>query len=198
MNITSLPGVESCSTAAADGPKVQVKSEIRANIELGVRHGARLLIRDVYWKLSEEEMDYNVIVNVILKAMGIDNNVLIGTVMDRKNLVVNAQQPLSHEEGGDHKEAAASVASGVIYILLNTKYQETGTLHCEGGLEDEKVENSDVYIALGEDASGEVNRALAAAVEEAKRNRLSQNGASRLVGLLNEYKNVFSVRLGVS
>ena len=87
--VSELASEEAYSTAAKDGPKIHVRHKAQTDVELRVRHGARLLIRGVEWKVSEEDMSYVVIGNELLKAMGIDNDVLIQAVMDRNDGVVD-------------------------------------------------------------------------------------------------------------
>ena len=197
VKIVNLPRAEQYSTAVKGGAKVHVRREVCADIELRVRHGAKLLIRGVEWKVSDEDMAFVVIGNRLLKAMGIDNDVLISAVMDRHDGVIDAQAVLSRSSEELAGEANA-ITSGVIHSLVSTRFQQTGTFHSERGMEQDMLEDSDVYIDLGEDSPKDLDSALEARVQDAQNCGLSKKGAERLRELLGKHKNIFRIRLGAS
>ena len=60
------------------------------------------------------------------------------------------------------------------------------------------LEESDVYIDLGEDTPKELATALEARIQDAADNGMSPQGITKLTALLHAHKDIFKVRLGAS
>lgn len=64
--------------------------------------------------------------------------------------------------------------------------------------DDDGIDESDVYIDLGEDTEEELQAALNSLVQQAQENGLSSQGLSTLRQILLKHRKVFRVRLGRS
>ena len=71
------------------------------------------------------------------------------------------------------------------------KSQWGSTFHQDGGAEDDALEDSDVYVDLGEDPVKELECMLSNKVDEARKTGISGEGSRRLAGLLKRYQTVF-------
>lgn len=76
--------------------------------------------------------------------------------------------------------------------MLQKRNVEYGsTFHRHGCTEEDKLEDSDIYVDLGEDTPEELKAAFAARVDQARENGLSEAGTVKLAALLQKHKKVF-------
>ena len=81
---------------------------------------------------------------------------------------------------------------GSIHSLLQRRNQDLGsTFHSHRGTEEDKLEDSDIYIDLGEDVPEDLDVALAARVEQACANGMSIEGAKKLADINQQHKQIF-------
>lgn len=73
-----------------------------------------------------------------------------------------------------------------------------GTFHSQGGGEEDSMDDSDVYVDLGEDPVEDLEAALASRVEDARRAGMTEGGLATLAALLKKHQHIFRIRLGKS
>ena len=65
------------------------------------------------------------------------------------------------------------------------------TFHSDCGTEEDMLEDSDVYVDLGEDSPEELDMALSERLSEARKSGLSDIGAQKLKNIIDKHKQVF-------
>lgn len=160
--------------------------KIKAGVLLRIRHGTNLSLRNVEWLISDKPVGRALISRHVLRALGLDNRVLLATASDRFKGVVDVPDLLDTQDKRD------SAADGSIHSLLQRHTFEFGsTFHSQGGTEEDKLEDSDIYIDLGEDTPDKLDTALHERVQQARANGMSEAGCDRLSNLFEKYHSVF-------
>lgn len=194
LPVSSLDWSMQLGNANKEAPPLSCKRVVTVDCELRIRHGDRLLLRGMKWLVSDEDMAHAYIGHHFLSALGLDNRVLMAAARDWLGSVVEVPEML--QEAGCADGPCASSAVSIQSILADRGMDWGRTYHSFGGDEDDKLEDSGVYVDLGEDPPGIVDAALSNLVEQARASGVSDDGATRLESLLTRYKAVFRVRLG--
>lgn len=174
-------------TVDKSAPALPCSRLVHANLMLNVRHGTQLALRGMEWMVSDKPVQ-NVLINRhVLQSIGLDNCKLLAAAADRFRGVVNVPELLGNN---DRK---STVDSGSIQSLLRENNLEFGsTFHSQGGSEDDRLDDSSVYVDIGEDTAEALDSALASRVEQALTNGISPDGSKKLDFLLQKYKRVSS------
>ena len=131
-----------------------------------------MLLRGIEWLVSDKDTKYVIIGRSVLSAIGLENRVLMAAACDRINCVLNIPEMLRRASLDD-----ANAAAGSIHRFLYGRGLEHGsTYHSAAGVDDEMLEESDVYVDLGDDPNENLDHALKAKVGEAVSNGLSPSG----------------------
>ena len=96
------------------------------------------------------------------------------------------------KELGKPNEACADVPAGSIRSIMATGADDFGsTFHGKGDDGQEALENTNVYVDLGEDDSAEIENALNGLVEKARTNGMSEEECEKLRHLAQAYRLIF-------
>ena len=175
------------SNALLDAEPLCCSRKVSLDVMLRIRHGTKMLLRGIEWLVSDKDTKYVIIGRSVLSAIGLDNRVLMAAACDRNNGVLNIPEMLRRASLDN-----ANVAAGSIHSLLYERGLEHGsTYQSAAGVDDDMLEESDVYVDLGDDPNQNLDHALTAKVGEAVSNGLSPSGRVRLTELLSRYKSVF-------
>ena len=135
------------------------------------------------WLVSEQETEY------VLRALGLDNEELLAAVCDRHDGVVCVPELI---EKLKEDESIQNSDSGEVKSLINAMTKHFGTtFHSDCGTEEDMMEDSDVYVDLGEDSPEELDMALSERLSESRKSGLSDIGAQKLKNIIDKHKQVF-------
>ena len=179
----------SYGTVIKGGQQVTCNKKFRTTIYIQVRHGSDLVLRGVEWLVGEQETEYVLLGEPVLRALGLDNEELLAAVCDRHDGVVYVPELL--EKLKEDKNIQNS-DSGEVKSLINAMTKNSGTtFHSDCGTEEDMLEDSDVYVDLGEDSPEELDMALSERLSEARKSGLSDIGAQKLKNIIDKHKQVF-------
>ena len=173
-------------TVIKDGPKVYCTHKVVSNIMLYVRHGTTLMLRGVEWMVSDCETEFVILGEPTLKALGLDNRALLEASCDKYGGTVDVPELLGKLASEDNPQ---NRTTGDIQSLMSAaKAQWGSTFHQDGGAEEDALEDSDVYVDLGDDPIEDLEAMLEQRVEEARAAGISEKGSKRLTTLLKKYQ----------
>ena len=163
--------------------------KFRTAIYIQVRHGSDLVLRRVEWLVREQETEYVLLGEPVPRALGRDNEELLAAVCDRHDGVVCVPELI--EKLKEDKNIQNS-DSGELKSLINamTKNFRT-TFYSDCGTEEEMLEDSDVYVDLGEDSPDDLDMALSERLSEERKSGFSDIGAQKLKNIIEKHKQVF-------
>lgn len=165
-------------------PCLICKMSVDMNVFLQIRHASSLILRNVSWKITEEEIPSPIIGRRVLESLGCDNREMLLAARERygDNIdVANRLQQDGNEEESEGKMAALFVDS---------------VFHNGGQIEDDGLDDEDMYIDLGDDSIEVIETELENQVAEALGNGLSSEGGRRLKQIIKNNMSVFKIRLG--
>ena len=175
-------------TALKGGPRVICREKVTATIVLHVRHGTTLALRSIEWLVSTSEVSHVIIGQLVLKVLGLDNQALLEAACDRNDGSVNVKELIEDMRAGDQNMQTGSVEM----LMANVNAGFGATYHQDGDAGDEDdLQDSDVYVDLGEDSVEDLRSTLRDRVDEARRNGMTEEGSRKLEGLLQKYEQVF-------
>ena len=177
------------SNAHASAAPLECSREVELDVELRIRHGERLILRNVKWLVSDAPMTHAYLGRHLLAALGMDNRVLMAAARDRLGSVVDV--PALFGRQGLENTPCAGSSSSIHGILAQRRLESSSTFHSAGVSEEDGLEDADVYIDLGDDSDQDLELALAGMIEKARDSGLTETGARRLRSLLSRYKAVF-------
>eukprot|EP00171_Calliarthron_tuberculosum_P022868 IDg22868t1 len=170
--------------------RITCSREVTADVNLRIRHGTELVMRGMVWVVSDNDADCALIGRPVLEALGINTRQLLEAASDQNNGIIDVKKILqNHEQKSENANNPTSLAS-----LLRD-----GVFHRDGGTESDFLEESNVYINIGEDSAEDLEIGLNKCIDVAKHNDLSANGVEKLTKMVKEdFRNVFRLRLGMS
>ena len=164
--------------------------KVKVDVTLRIRHGSKIMLRDVWFHVANEDIECILLGREDLAALGLDNKLMMQAAADRLDGVAHMPTLLQqHKKKIDVTEATPigdEEPPSIIAGLL-----ENGIYHSEGGAEADFLEETDVYIDLGEYDPADLTSALQQSVTTAVKNGLSTSGGDRLSNLLSKYRQVF-------
>lgn len=166
------------------------------NVTLQVRHAEPLILRKIVWMICDRPTKYVIIALQIRQALGLDNKELLSAACQSFKGLFNVPTLLSGKGGSSENDNSVRndkfSEHGTIRSLLKTSHFEFwSTFRGEGEDGKEENEESDVYIDIGEDSEHDPDAALAARVQEAQDEGMSEGGTKILQALLQKHKQVF-------
>ena len=187
--VEELRNPRSYGTVVKGGQQVTCNKKFRTTIYIQVRHGSDLVLRGVEWLVSEQETEYVLLGEPVLRALGLDNEELLAAVCDRHGGVVCVPELI--EKLKEDKNIQNS-DSGEVKSLINAMTKTFGTtFHSDCGTEEDMLEDSDVYVDVGEDSPEELGMALSERLSEARKSGLSDLGSQKLKSIIDKHKQVF-------
>ena len=161
------------------------------DVELRIRHGSKLLLRKVTWKVVEEEIEYYILGRPLLEALGINARDFLEQASDKFSGFINIDSLLKSAEENTSEFGPKTMAS-----VMNATQMDI--YHSQGIDEEDHLEETDIYNDLGDDTEEDLDDALMNMVQEAKGNGLSEKGCQKLERLLVSFTKIFKIRLGMS
>jgi len=125
--------------------KVTCRKTVRADVELRIRHGTTLLLRDVVWVVSEQHAQHVLISRPLLEGLRLDTRKILEDAVDKHNGIVNFPDLLVQEASRKGTLAKLMMDNSIFHSAV-----------AEDGVQDD----DDIYIDLGEDTEQELNEAL--------------------------------------
>lgn len=165
------------------------------DVTLRIRHGSKILLREVWWTVVELDIECIILGRDDFAALGKDNKILMQAAADRLDVVAHMptlRATKFNEMSGIQavdlaEEPEAQKGSRVAAVLDGPAF------HSEGGAEFDALEDSDVYIELGEDDPKELQKALQESAAAAREAGMTEQETTRLRKLLNDYESVFGL-----
>lgn len=181
------------SNALPSARLITCSREVQLDVQLRIRHGEKLMLRNVKWLVSDDALAHAYVGMHILTALGLDNRVMLAAARDRLGSVVDVAELLQRAglEDAAYTDVSADPTGSIGSLLRNRGYEWGSTYHSSAGTESDRLEDSDVYVDLGEDCPEKLTAAITEMVTQAKGNGLSATGTTRLEGLLSTYKSIF-------
>lgn len=161
------------------------RRKVTATVMLNILHGTKLSLHRLKWMISDKPIPNAIICRHVLTTLGLDNRVLLAAASEHFNGEVEipsfAASNSSQPDGN----------AGTIQSLLREQdYGFCSTFHSQGESIDD-LDDSEIYIDLGEDDANGLNDALAECVQQAADNGMYESGCKKFNGLLQAYKSVF-------
>ena len=192
LEVVTLPQTQLFGTAVKDAAPLPCSRKVICDVHLRIRHGTQMLLRNVTWLISERETPHVIIGRPVLAALGLDNRKLLAAACDDNHGAVDVAALLAQKRNEGPNGCTDKKSKGTVCSILEDPLAGSGAMyHSQGANETDGLENTEVYINLGEDAPGAVENELRKKVEEAKQNGLSQNEGDQLLTLLMKYKEIF-------
>ncbi|CAN8069121.1 unnamed protein product [Agarophyton chilense] len=128
--------------AESAGPAAKVICDkiAHADVELRIRHGTNLLLRNVEWAVSKQNAKHVLIGRPLLEALGLVTKTILEAASNKHNGIVNVPDILPQQFSSKEGTLAKFIRDGVYH------YQ-----HGDDGYNDDE----EIYIGLGEDEPGE-------------------------------------------
>ena len=189
--IKPLPEPLTYRNASPTAPHITCSRQMQADIMIRIRHGTNLMLRGIKWLISDAEVDKVFIGRHVLSAVGLNYRTLLSAACDRFEGLVDVPQALRNDNAEDGPCANTGSNIAIHSILQDREFQEGSTYHRHGGYEYDALDDSDVYVDLGDETPEELETALNKMLLEAKTQGISETGQRRLEKLLQEYKSVF-------
>ena len=164
------------------------KKKTVTNVHLRIRHGTKLLLRNIEWCISETNAECVLLARQVLQAIGCDNQAMLAAACDKHDGVINVPDALAKD---------ALRREGTIAALIGKsnpgKLQVPGesVFHQYGGEEEDCLDESNVYIDLGDDSEEELSKSLNDSVQHAINAGMSSEGARDLREIINRNRSVF-------
>ena len=186
LQIKKLSGQIQCGTIVKKGPKVTFHSQASVPVLLHIRHGTMLALRIVQWLICNEDADYVISGETVLRALGLDSRRLPEAAADRHGSSIDVSELT---EKTLEEDKSQNRGAGTVQSLMETVRAQTGcTYHCDGAAEEDHLERGDMYVDLGEDLAEELQTEISKRVDEAWSKGISEQGATRLSELLKKYQ----------
>lgn len=150
-------------------------------VELRIRHGTSLTLRNVTFYVATKHVPDPLLRRPLLVALGVDAKELLAAASDKYSGSVDAEEILQDIE----------YATGSIAHVVNT----SGLYHSQGAVMEDADDDSP-YIELGLDTDTEIQTAFDQLVNDTLKEGISKEGSGELRHMLEEYRDVFRLRLG--
>lgn len=174
-----------------DGPKIECDSAVTTTVELRLKHGAKLVLRGVTWKIGSCEMNYASLGRPVLESIGIKTKDLLEAIADKNADTIDVRKAMGQQ--GVNPDGGAAGEKSIANALAQAE-----RYHSQGDTEDDDLRESDVYQDLGEHPEEDLDVALTKLVTDSRMNGMSDQGCTKLQGLLKKFKRIFKIRLGKS
>lgn len=165
-----------------DGKSARISCTRRAvmDTELHIRHGKTLVLKNLKWMVTDQQVDEPLLGRPVLEALGLNTSDILAAAADKQHGIFDAAQ------FEDDNEVSGGRVARTMY---------TGVFHSDGG-DDEHNDGNDDWLDFGEDTEDEIKLYLDKLVDEASKNGMSDIGVKHLRAILDEYSDIFRLRLG--
>lgn len=164
-------------TGIGEPANITCKKRIVADVQLRIRHGSALLVRNVSWYVSEQEFKNAIIGRPLLEQLGCDNKTILEAAKDQHDGTIDAAEMPQEGTRNTDDRIQALLAEAIF--------------HSAGGIEEDGLGDDDIYIDMGDDPEEHIVAELEKRVDDARKKGLSKEGAQRLRDILFKRKSVF-------
>lgn len=185
IQVADLPRPIRFEMAASTTPKGET-AEIVCNrtaiihLELHVRHGTTLVLRNLRWVITKQNVGEPLLGRPTLGTLGFNCADILASAADRLNGETDLVDP--------HPELIPNVEGKVARLTQESVF------HSDRGVEDLEVDEE--CLDMGEGDPDEKAAATEKLIKEALENGISSKGAAELQNLVREYDDVLRLRVG--
>ena len=176
-------GLATSSDAQGESIFVTCDKEVTCNVELFIRHGCYLELRNLVWYVATTDVPEPILGIPALELPGINKRELLAAAVGKLGSCIDMSENAKPQ--GNPKGTVARIMM----------HQEL--FHQDKGLEDDSYdEDNDGWLDLGIDTEGEKKTAIEHEMKKAVANGISRQGKLKLAQLLNSFQDVLRMRLG--
>lgn len=167
------------AATSPDGDYLHIECHqlITLNVDLHVRHGTALKLRNVRWHVTHQTVSEPLLGRPVLEALGLNTTKLLCAAAERFN------GPIDLSSVADIAPDGSQVAR-----------VKDSVFHHDGGDDDSDADDR-YYLDLGEDTEQEWEAALQKSLRTATKNGISKKGSVLLEKMLREFRDVLCIRL---
>lgn len=139
----------------------------KTDVSLNVRHGSMLTLRGVTWLVCDRRgIDYAILGRNVLDALGLDNRTMLSAAKDRlgSDIDVVSLEKSSSKKSGHTDETTDERTSSVCHLHRGTD----SMYHTDRFPDEDHLDDTNVYIDMGEDPETDLRDELKKRVGEAK------------------------------
>ena len=196
VRVEALPHTECFGQVFKDAPELTSKRKMDLDVDLKIRHGSKLLLRNVVVKISDQDTEFVILGRPVLEALGINACDILEEVCDKFSGVVNVDSLIGKDRKDRHESDTNNGRQKTLASVLARDQMDV--FHSQGDQGNDHLEDENVYIDIGDDPDSDLDETLNNLVMEAQGNGLSEAGLERLRELLQKYRKIFRLRLGAS
>lgn len=182
-------------TAVSDAEPLRCTRRVELDVELRIRHGEKLILRGVKWLVPDNNIAHVYLGRHVLRALGLDNRVLLAAARDRLGTVIEVPQLL--RDSGASDTAYAHDPKSICNILQSRNFEWGSSFHSSPSDEEPHIDD-DIYVDIGEDTAEELQAALRSRIDEAAGHGLTARGRTQLEQIISCHREIFRIRLGNS
>ena len=184
VHVTDLPRPMRYRMAAGTTPKgenaeIVCERTVVADLKLHVRHGSTLVLRNLRWLVTKQDVGEPLLGRPTLEALGLNCADILASAADR----LNGETDLR-----DLYPDLIPAPEGKVARLV-----QEGVFHSNKGIDDMEDEE---WLDIGEDNPEEKAAATEKLIQEAVSNGISKTGQAELRRIVAEYDDVLRLRLG--
>jgi len=184
LNVVKLNRVHLYEMVDKTAQPLSCSRRVTASVMLNIRHGTTLCLRRMDWMVSDKPVAHAIISRHVLWALGLDNRVLLAAASDRFDGQVDIPDLME-------SQSRSHVQAGTIQSLLRGRDFAFGSTYHSQGETGDDLDESGIYIDLGEDDPEDLTKALSGRVQQAKEKGLTDSGCNMLTNLFKTYKSIF-------
>lgn len=164
-----------------ESAEIVCKKLTSMHVELHVRHGATLVLRNLTWVVTAQHVCESLLGRPVLEALGLNTSDILGSAADRfeGNVHISAVVQENDQERGK-----------LDFLLQN------GVFYADRGVDHFSDDDTEGWLDLGEESPEEKTAALSQAISNAEMEGSSESGKQKLSEILVEYDDVLRLRLG--
>lgn len=151
-------------------------------VELIVRHGKSLTLRNLPWYVTSQKMEEPLLGRPVLEALGLDTKKLLAAACDRLHGVFDMGGVIDEEP---------QVCTKIARVMFQGVFYSDGSIAGE-----DKIFDVDDFLDIGVDTEQQIKEALKKLLDEAIENGLTERQGRRLGQLLDRFWDIFRLRLG--
>lgn len=136
---------------------------VKLDVYFCFRNGMSLLLRKILWKVSKEKSQTPIIGRRVLESFRCDSRKMLMAALDELGEDIDVKMQLK-EDGNKPKN------EGMIAAL----YGES-VFHSGGQIKDDRIENQDAYVDLGDDRPEKIKKKSKERIKKASANGLSKS-----------------------
>lgn len=165
-------------------PCITCYCTVKSDVFLQIRHGTSLVLRNITWRVTKEQIKTPIIGRRVLESLGCDNRAMLLAARDRLGDNIDVIERLV--EDGNEEEADSTIAA----LYGDALFHQGGIIDNDG------LYKEDVYVDLGDDPPEMVKKELQNRISEARANGHSDEGTKTLTNIIDKHKPIFKIRLG--